>query len=192
MEYLLSIPKNYNGSNKVPVLLFLHGGDRSNTKHHPLKYARKNNIDFPFLAIAPKCSSGCSWQDVDFNALLHEVTNNYSVDLNSIYVTGYSMGGYGSWNLLTRFPEWFAAAAPIAGGGKVNNICKAKKLNIRAYHGDADNVVTFKKSAEMIDALKQCGGKAELILYPGVGHGSWVKVYQDPKFYKWLLDKKRK
>ncbi|MEQ9425353.1 MAG: dienelactone hydrolase family protein [Cyclobacteriaceae bacterium] len=92
-----------------------------------------------------------------------------------------------AWSALSRFPDLFAAAAPIAGGGNAKDVCKAKNVAIRAYHGDSDNVISHGKSAEMIEALKACGAKAELITYKGVNHGSWPITYRDPEFYQWLL-----
>ena len=97
------------------------------------------------------------------------------------------MGGYGSWSALTKFPHLFAAAAPIAGGGNTSEICKAKKVPTRAYHGDNDNVVNHSQSVKMIKALQKCGGNAQLITYEGVDHGSWPITFEDPEFYKWLL-----
>ena len=193
LDYLLFLPKDYSEDtqNQSPLLLFLHGGDRSNTKHNPQKYAAAADIDFPFIVVSPHCTSGCSWSTVDFHALLKEVIAEYNVDQTRIYLTGYSMGGYGSWNLLVRSPSWFAAAAPIAGGGDASKICKAKNITVRAYHGDKDNVISHRKSESMINALKECGGSAELILYPGVDHGSWPRTFSDPEFYKWLLKHKK-
>lgn len=187
LDYLVSLPDNYENATKVPMLLFLHGGDRSNTRHHPKKYAVRNNIEFPFLVIAPNCKSGCSWSSINYDGFLKELVETYKIDSNRIYLTGYSMGGYGAWQVLENHSQWFAAAAPIAGGGNPDKICKAKDVAIRAYHGEMDEVVSSQKSRLMIDALKKCGGNADLILYPKTDHGSWIKTYQDPAFYSWLL-----
>ncbi len=193
IHYLVGLPKDYgeNQDKKYPLLLFLHGGDRSNTRHHPKKYALKNQINFPFIVAAPHCTSGCSWNQIDFDQLLEEIVSQYSVDKNRIYLTGYSMGAYASWNLLSRSPHWFAAAAPIAGGGEPSNICKAREVSIRAYHGANDRVIPQRRSEIMIDQLKSCQGKAELVIYPNTDHGSWILTYQDPEFYEWLLSKSK-
>ena len=192
LPYLVTPPDGYApDGGGVPVLLFLHGGDRSNTRHHPARYAAGEGIEFPFLVIAPHCTSGCSWARVDFDALLAEVDQAYSVDPSRIYLTGYSMGGIGSWDLLGKRPDLFAAAAPIAGGGDAGSICRARGVPIRAYHGDADDVISHSRSVVMIDALEACDGKGELITLPGVDHRSWIPTFKDPAFYAWLLSNRK-
>jgi predicted peptidase len=192
LPYLVTPPDGYDGESAAPpVLVFLHGGDRSNTRHHPARYAAQAGIDFPFLVVAPHCASGCSWGGVDFRGLLAEVADAYRIDLDRVYLTGYSMGGYGAWSQLTRDPGLFAAAAPIAGGGTPGGICPALGVPVRAYHGDQDNVIAHERSVEMVEALNDCGGTAELITLEGVDHGSWIPTFRDPAFYRWLLSHRR-
>lgn len=193
IPYLVATPDNYQteGTAVYPVLLFLHGGDRSNTKHHPLKYAKKAGIDFPFITIAPHCTSGCNWANVNFDKLLEEIAANYKIDKDRIYVTGYSMGGYGTWSAIANFPDLFAAAAPICGGGNEGSICKAKGLAIKAFHGDKDRVIPHSASVKLVNALKKCKANAELVTIEGGDHGIWPKLFQDPKFYDWFLTQKR-
>lgn len=191
LPYLMTLPDAYEADQTYPLLVFLHGGDRSNTKHHPSTYAKGEGIDFPFIVLAPHCTGGCSWSRVDFDALLNEVIAAYPIDQSRIYLTGYSMGGYGAWNLLARSPKWFAAAAPIAGGGDAQTICAAKEVVVRAYHGDNDTVISHTRSQQMIDALQACDAHAELIIYPGGNHGSWIPTFKDPAFYTWLLRHKK-
>ncbi len=192
IPYLVSTPENYSEDKDAlhPTILFLHGGDRSNTRHHPKKYAKKAGIDFPFIVIAPHCTSGCSWGRVDFASLLDEVGKEYRIDKSRVYITGYSMGGYGTWSAISRFPDLFAAAAPLAGGGNEKTICKANKLPIRAYHGDKDNVIPHSESVKLVSALKKCDGNAELTTIEGGNHGIWMAIFQDAKFFEWLLQHK--
>ena len=191
LSYLITLPNNYrqDTQHKSPLLLFLHGGDGSNTRHNPRKYAP--DPDLPLIILAPQAPSG-GWSSVDFNTLLKEVSAEYNVDPDRIYLTGYSMGGYGVWDLLSRNPEWFAAAVPIAGGGDAERICKAKNVSVWAIHGDQDDVIPHSESEKMINALKKCGADAQLTLYPGVKHPSWIQAYKDPAFYKWLLNHRKK
>ena len=100
LNYLVSLPDSYKNITKktYPLLVFLHGGDRSITKHHPKKYALKAGIEFPFIVIAPHCKGGCSWRNLQIDGLLAEVISLYRVDKKRIYLTGYSMGGAGSWS----------------------------------------------------------------------------------------------
>ncbi len=192
LPYLVTQPLDRNGEDAMPVILFLHGGDRSNIRHHPLRHATWAGIEeFPFLVVAPHCSGSCSWSRVDIDGLLAEVAANFSIDQQRIYLTGYSMGGYGSWHVVTNFPHWFAAAAPIAGGGDPSTICAAKDIPIRAYHGDQDPVITHSQSVRMIEALQACSGDAELVTYKGGDHGVWLRTFKDPEFYRWLLSHRR-
>ncbi len=192
LPFLVTVPDGYGeGDDAPPVLLFLHGGDRSNTRHHPARYAADAGLSFPFLVVAPHCTSGCNWQSVDFVALIEDVAKSYSIDRSRIYLTGYSMGAYGAWDLLTKEPDLIAAAAPIAGGGDTSAICAASGVPIRAYHGDADTVIPHSQSVAMVEALQECSGIAELITLPGVDHGSWVPTFKDPEFYAWLLSHRR-
>ena len=193
IPYLVSTPAGYNKDKKAvhPAILFLHGGDRSNTRHHPKKYAKKAEIDFPFIVIAPHCTGSCRWGNVDFDELLNEIGKKYRIDKKRVYITGYSMGGYGTWSAISRFPDLFAAAAPLAGGGNDQIICKAKGLPIRAYHGDEDRVIPHSESVKLVDALKKCDGNAELITIKGGNHGIWPAIFQDAEFYEWLLGHKK-
>ena len=188
LEYLITLPEGYaQDGDKVPVILFLHGGDRSNTKHHPSRYAKRAGITFPFLVVAPHCSYGCVWSKVDFDALLSQVLRDYNIDRSRIYVTGYSMGGYGTWSTISRFPQWFAAASPIAGGGNPKTICQAKSVTIRAYHGNQDSVTPYAQSKKLIDKLAQCEADATLQTLNGEDHWIWPQIFSDEKFYSWLL-----
>jgi len=191
IPYLISLPSDYknNPGKRHPLILFLHGGDGSNTKHHPKKYAMTEGINFPFVVIAPSCNSGCSWQSVNFGKLISEVTDKYNIDKKNIYVMGYSMGGYGTWSAIVRFPELFAAATPICGSGDATKICVAKDMAIKAFHAKDDNVIPFSGSKKMIDALEKCGGNATLKIATTGGHGIWPYIFSDPEFYQWLLSK---
>ncbi len=188
LKYLVTLPEGYQSSGEAsPLILFLHGGDGSNTKHHPKKYAAQAGIAFPFMVVAPHCNSGCSWSSVDYEALLGEVLQEYNVDKNRIYITGYSMGGYGTWSAITKSPDLFAAAAPIAGGGNASTICNAKGIPIRAYHGNKDSVTPYSGSERLVKALKECGAAAELFTIEGGNHGIWPALFKDKRFYDWFL-----
>ncbi len=192
LPYRVTVPDGSESGALPPLLLFLHGGDRSNTRHHPARYAQAEGIKpFPFLVVAPHCRAGCSWPTVDFVAPLEEVAATYPFDRTRVYLTGYSMGGYGAWDLVSRNPELFAAAAPIAGGGDASAVCAARRVPIRAYHGDRDTVIPHSSSVAMVEALEACGGVVDLVTLPGVDHGSWVPTFKDPAFYAWLLSHRR-
>ena len=180
IEYLVSLPADYNRPDKKhPLLLFLHGGDGSNTKHHPKKYAMKAALDFPFIVIAPHSAKGISWNTIDHKKLLDEVGQNYQVDFNRIYVTGYSYGGYGTWTALIKYPDLFAAAVPICGGGDPSKICAAKNIAVKAYHAKDDNVTPYAGSVKMVEAMKKCAADASLKTAETGGHGIWPFIYSE-------------
>lgn len=191
LPYILSTPDGYSADQKYATIIFLHGADRSNTKHHPSRYAKRSGIDFPFIVIAPSCTSGCSWANVNLQGLLQEVSKEVSVDSERVYLTGYSMGGAGTWANLKKISSVLAAAAPLApAGGSPANLCVAKDVAIRVYHGTAD--YGYDRSRRMVEMLQGCGAPSvELISLEGQGHGIWPQIFSDKEFYDWLLSNKR-
>jgi predicted peptidase len=117
---------------------------------------------------------------VAINILLN-VLDNHPVDRKRVYLTGLSMGGYGSWDLAARHPEWFAAVVPICGGGDSASVARLVKLPVWAIHGDADPVVPVSRTRQMIEALREAGGKPHYSELPDVGHNSWTPGYDDPQ-----------
>ena len=126
-------------------------------------------------------------------ALLDEVYEKYKVDEDRVYVTGLSMGGFGTWSLVAHSANRFAAVAPVCGGGNAFvTAYQAKSLPIWAFHGSADKVVPVKYSEDIVAALKKAGNDAKLTIYDGVGHDSWTETYDNPELYEWLLSHSRK
>ncbi len=189
--YIITTPDGYTKEKTYPTIIFLHGGDRSNIKHHPTKYAAKTGLEFPFIVIAPSCTTGCSWSGVDLEGILNQAKDEVSIDKNRIYLIGYSMGGAGTWANLKKINTLLAAAAPMApAGGSTSGLCEVKDLPIRVYHGTAD--YGYENSKKMIKTLKECGAKtAELISMEGKGHGIWPGILSDSSFYDWLLSQSR-
>jgi predicted peptidase len=111
-----------------------------------------------------------------------------NVDPDRIYVTGLSMGGYGTWRLAATYPERIAAAVPICGGGNAEKLAKGlSKVPIWAFHGGKDPAVPIKESQAIVDAVKAEHGDIEFTIYPDAGHDSWTETYNNPKVYDWLL-----
>lgn len=197
-RYLLYLPRDYqtDQSRRWPVILFLHGaGERGNDlkkvkKHGPPKLI-ENGRQFPAIIVSPQCPAKQWWNVTELTALLDHIAENYRVDDRRIYLTGLSMGGYGSWALAASEPDRFAAVAPICGGGDPDQAAKLKSLPIRAYHGSADQTVKPDQSRQMVDAVNKAGGNATLTIYQGVGHDSWSRTYDDPEFWKWLFQQRR-
>ena len=196
LRYLLSLPKGYgeNKDQKWPLMLFLHGaGERGNDLnkvkvHGPAKLIEQGK-EFPFIVVSPQCPADSWWTDqLDaMTALLDEVQSKYAVDPSRVYVTGLSMGGFGSWALGCRYPNRFAAVVPICGGGEWFLAERLKNVPVWAFHGAKDSVVPLRESQEMVDALKRAGGNVQLTVYPEANHDSWTETYNNPKLYEWLL-----
>ncbi len=196
-QYLLYLPKDYDASDEAwPLLLFLHGaGERGDSlglvkQHGPPKLVARGE-DLPFIVVSPQVPEGAWWNPYVLEELLDEVVANYRVDEDRVYVTGLSMGGFGTWALIGLDPDRFAAAAPICGGGEARLICGIGRLPVWAFHGDADPVVPIERSEEMVEALEACGGDVRFTVYPGVGHDSWTPTYDNPELYDWLLAHRR-
>ncbi len=198
-KYMLYLPEGYGAPGKKwPLMLFLHGkgecGDDLNRVrvHGPPMLIAKKNKDFPCVVVSPQCRSGKWWIPSDLMALLEHVESMLSIDEKRIYLTGLSMGGFGSWGLITSFPDKFAAAVPVCGGGNPGATKKIKDLPIWVFHGDADNVVPVDRSRVMVEALKKHGSKVKYTEYPGVNHDSWTKTYNNQEVYDWLFEQKKK
>jgi predicted peptidase len=196
MGYLLYLPKDYEKQASWPLVLFLHGaGERGNDlevvkMHGPPKLIAAGK-DFPFIVVSPQCPKDMWWEPIELVALIDDISSKYKVDPDRIYVTGLSMGGFGSWRLAAYAPERLAAIAPICGGGETYWTKQFVQLPVWAFHGAKDTAVPLERSQSMIDALKKNGGDPKLTVYPEAGHDSWTATYDNPEFYEWLLMQKR-
>ena len=194
MAYLISYPKEFCEDKKYPLVILLHGaGSREETtdslrKHICLKNLMMRQDERGYILLAPLCKRG-TWSE--WMMLLVQLIKKYRetsyIDKTRIHLTGYSMGGYGTWALASLYPNWFASAMPICGGGIAGFAMNLINLPIRAFHGLCDQVVDPIESLQMAKAVNQHGGHAELILFPELGHKCFREVYSDEKNYDWLL-----
>jgi predicted peptidase len=209
LNYLLFVPEDYGKGprKKWPLILFLHGiGERGDgpeelelLKEAGLPMVLEQQADFPFIVLSPQCPTDSYWefQLDDMDALLDEVTATYAVDPDRVYVTGLSMGGFGTWALALRYPNRFAALVPIAGGYMFESdaiperICDLKDVPVWVFHGAQDTVVLPRQSEVMVSALRACGGDVRFTLYPDAEHDSWTETYGNPELYAWLLERGR-
>lgn len=202
-DYAMFVPLEYNSSDKeYPLILFLHGaGERGDTidlvlKHGPLKEALARR-DFEFLVVAPQSprdlpnagSIGARWRDLerDVMKILGQVRKKYRVDSSRIYLSGLSMGGFGSFHLAADYPDLFAAVAPICGGGDAGDATKYAKIPFWVFHGLKDRVVPPSRSIEMVELMQALGHDVRLTTYPELGHDSWTVTYENPELYEWFL-----
>jgi predicted peptidase len=217
LNYRIHIPANLQPDEKVPLLLFLHGagergGDNTSQLRHGipslLSYIEKKNT--PAIIIVPQCPSGMQWVDVPWvdeahtmppapskplqavRALLAQSLDELPVDRSRIYLSGISMGGFGTWDYLQRDPELFAAGIPICGGGDTAEAAKLVHTPIWTFHGDRDSSVKTLRSREMAEAIKQAGGTLfKYTEYPEVGHDSWTRTYANDEVLDWLFAQKK-
>ena len=200
LEYFIYFPSNYNDSNSnFPLVLFLHGagerGDDINmVERHGIPKMINNGHEFPFITIAPQCPGYQWWPEPVYVkaliSLVEETINNYKVDIERIYATGLSMGGYGTLAIAKERPDLFSAIIPICGGTDTTEIQKLKNIPIWLFHGDSDEVVPVENSKLIYDLLEPINPNIKITIYNGVNHNSWEITYNNVKIYEWLLKNK--
>jgi predicted peptidase len=191
--YLLQFPADYDAGNSegYPLLLFLHGSGERGTnlelveKQGPPKVAR--DMDLPFIIVSPQCPEDTWWDVDDLKVLVDEIVAAYPIDPSRLYITGLSMGGYGTWEMLMKYPNLFAAAIPVCGGGYAARARLIRDIPIWAFHGQKDEVVPIDNSQRIVDALKKLDADITFTIYPEAGHDAWTETYQNPDIYTWLL-----
>jgi len=198
LNYLVYLPKGYGETGeKRPLILFLHGaGERGDNLrqvelHGPPKVVKEK--DLPFIIVSPQCGKDTWWpKEIDaLAALLEDVVKRFDADPDRIYLTGLSMGGFGTWALACDRPELFAAIAPICGGGEPLLGGQLRNVPVWAFHGAKDNIVPAERSEVMVQSVRKVGGEARLTVYPEAGHDSWAATYRDGKVLEWLFGRRR-
>jgi predicted peptidase len=189
----LYLPRGYaDSSTRWPLVIFLHGsGERGDElarvkANGPPKLV-DHGAEFPFVLVSPQLGDGQRWEAQPLHALLKVLLQELRIDPARVTATGLSLGGMGVWDWATAYPQDLAAIAPVCGFGEPEDACRMRQVPVRAYHGDADPVVPLASERASVDALRACGGTAELIVYPGVGHGAWEPAYADPALFAWLM-----
>tara|TARA_B110000467_G_scaffold78954_1_gene71350 strand:+ start:1967 stop:2743 length:777 start_codon:yes stop_codon:yes gene_type:complete len=218
LNYRILKPLNYNPNEQYPVHLFLHGsGERGNDNSSQLTHGGKlflkkeNREKYNSWVIFPQCSENDRWPSLSSDQwnnsfdnkvskpnkslglvirLMDEFIEKKQVDKHRIYVSGLSMGGMGTFEILFRRPNMFAAATPICGNG-IPQLAKlyANKVPVWIFHGSDDNVVSPKYSLAMAKAIIEAGGSPKMTLYENTGHGSWNNAFAEKDFLKWIHSK---
>lgn len=192
LKYLIHFPEHYDESKTYPVILSVHGaGTREDfqTMYDNVLYVEADkHADFPFIIVAPHCPEN-TWFDLwehlmDFAKMVAAAPYT---DKKRLYLTGASMGGYATWQLAMSLPEYFAAIAPICGGGMYWNAGRLVNIPVWAFHGALDRDVLPRESELMVDAVNRRGGNAKLTIYPENGHNAWTDTYENPELYTWFL-----
>lgn len=202
IKYLMYLPKTYDEDTDQswPIVLFLHGRGESYgplslvAKWGPPRFAQRGD-DLPYILVSPQCPKDGRWSDEtrqqQLTRFLDTLVEKHRVDQDRVYLTGLSLGGYGSWTLAADNPERFAAVVPVCGGGSPADAAKLKDLPIWVFHGDQDRAVPFAKSVEMVEAIRDVGGaKIRFTSLEHVGHNCWSSAYAMPELYDWMLKQK--
>lgn len=198
-QYVKYLPEDFDEDKKYPLVFFLHGaGERGDDldvamRHGYMKYVRENGKEYPFIFIAPQCPDGKYWgcYTESLIAFLEDIIDALPVDRNRVYLTGFSMGGTGTWMLAMACPEKFAAIAPVCGTGIYWNAEAVTSLPIFMYHGDCDTIVPVTESVTMLNSVNKRGGNAKLKICYGVGHNAWDYAYTDEELLNWMLEQKK-
>ena len=199
-HYLLSKPEAYDADQKRkwPLIVFLHGsGERGDNLEMVKKHGPPKLIDagqkIEAIVVSLQCPQGQIWNPHAVKAVTDHLIKTLRVDADRVYLTGLSMGGFGTWETALEYPETYAAIVPICGGAGVRFVMadRIKHLPVWIFHGAKDSVVEPSHSQKIYDALKKVGGDVKLTLYPNAGHDSWTAAYNDPELWKWIFAQKR-
>jgi predicted peptidase len=199
-RYAVYVPHEYDPAQAWPLIVFLHGaGERGDDglKQTEVGLGRAIRLApdrFPAVVVMPQCPDGVWWDAAldDIEVSLNNTLRDYNIDRRRIYLTGLSMGGYGTWLYGAQHPERFAALMPVCGGGRLDDASVLAKLPIRAFHGAKDDVVPAKESRAMVEAVRNAGGTVEYTEYPDLQHNCWDAAYGDAKAIRWLFQQRRK
>jgi predicted peptidase len=194
----LYLPRGYltEPTKAWPLLVFLHGSgecglDLAQVKLHGPPKLVAQGADYPLVLCSPQLETDTEWPADTLHQLSLALQARLRIDPARVLGTGLSLGGMGVWSWATAYPQDLAAIAPVCGFGDPAAVCRMRAVPVRAYHGEIDDVVPLADEQASVNALRACGGSAELIVYPGVGHDSWNRAYQDPALLPWLLSQRR-
>lgn len=208
MPYRLFIPQSYDKRKKYPLVLWLHGGagrgndnlkqiSGGNTIGSHVWTLPETQSKHPCFVVAPQCPDNELWATIETAKpteqmrlvleLLQNLKGTFSLDMQRLYVTGQSMGGFGTWSVIAEHPDMFAAAIPVCGGGDESAAPKLTKLSIWAFHGEKDEAVSIERSRVMIAAIRRAGGMPRYTEYKGAGHVIWDRVFSEPELLSWIF-----
>lgn len=211
LPYRLLSPTSVDALKRYPLVLNLHGaGERGCDNAAQLKngvsaFYLTHRERFPAFVLAPQCPEGQRWVEVDWSKPSHQIADRPSaplqavmelldaterdlpIDASRIYVVGLSMGGFGTWELLARQPERFAAAVPICGGADPATAPRVGRVPVWAFHGSLDTVVGVERSRTMVETLRARGTSVRYNEYREVGHDAWVRAFAEADLAPWLF-----
>ncbi len=199
---LVTLPAGHDpAKEKLPVIVFLHGaGESGRSTPETVEKVRVHGVPKLFCAdadykglrvitVSPQCTDGLVWDQITLQLmdLIRSAVEKFGGDEARVSLTGLSMGGFGTWNLLTTYPGYFWRAASVCGGGvswRVNETLRGKP--IRMYHSVDDDSVPYEYSVLLARRARECGAEVELISYTDEGHGCWNRAYEHTDLTEWL------
>lgn len=217
IPYRMLIPES-DESNKLPLIIWLHGkGERGRDNKKQLTNGVEIIADSVFngryraIIVAPQCPQDKTWSiydktslvmrqssepteiEIQLMELINNLINEYPVDKHRLYIVGISMGGFGVWDIITRWPDKFAAAVPICGGGDPSKAKILKNLSVWAFHGENDNVIKPSFTKDIMQELikVQQNKTSKMTIYPNVGHGAWIPAFKENEILSWLFSKRK-
>lgn len=193
--YVVYVPREYDPRKPWPLIVFLHGaGERGDdglkqTEVGIGRAVRFNSERFPCIIVMPQCPDGGWWDAAvdDIEQAYRDTVDSYNIDPKRVYLTGLSMGGFGTWIYGAQHVDRFAALLPICGGGRLEDVPALSRVPIWAFHGADDETVFPDESIKMVNAVKAANGNVTYTEYEDTGHNSWDKAYGDGRVIRWLL-----
>jgi predicted peptidase len=192
--FWLHLPSDSILKSKPPVLIFLHGRSLSgNNLELVKKYGVLKEIErgrnIPAIVIAPQVPAGSPWEPAKVMSVLNFVKKNFQIDSTRIYVTGMSLGGYGTLDFAGAYPEVVTAAVALCGGGNVKDACDLATVPLWIQHGNQDRAVPLSESTKIVNAIKNCNGGENLkfSIIPGANHGDLERFFHSDDLYNWLF-----
>jgi predicted peptidase len=216
-RYQVYLPREWKSESKWPIILFLHGsGERGDDGHIQTEVGigtaiRRNVSRFPCVVLFPQCRDGMWWSMPQMKeqvmAILNQSIKEFNGDEQRIYLTGISMGGYGTWDIGAEYPDRFAALVPVCGGvelpSKLSGLSKDNELRLYRrvaekvkgiptwiFHGEEDDAVPVTESRRMHEALSSLKADVRYTEYKGVGHNSWDRAYAEEELYSWVFSQR--
>ena len=192
--FLLHLPADSILKNNPPVLIFLHGRSLSGNnlelvKKYGIIHEIEKGREIPAIVIAPQVLAGKSWEPEKVLSVLRFAQEHFQTDTNRVYVTGMSLGGYGTLDFAGEYPEIVTAAVALCGGGNIRNGCNLSTIPVWIQHGNRDSAVPISESEKMVKSIRACNGGENLkyTVVPGANHGDLERVFRTDELYDWLF-----
>lgn len=192
--FLLHLPADSILKNNPPVLIFLHGRSLSGNnlelvKKYGIIHEIEKGREIPAIVLAPQVPAGKSWEPEKVLSVLRFAQEHFQTDTNRVYVTGMSLGGYGTLDFAGEYPEIVTAAVALCGGGNIRNGCNLSTIPVWIQHGNRDSAVPISESEKMVKSIRACNGGENLkyTVVPGANHGDLERVFRTDELYDWLF-----